>query len=265
LPIEIGAGERFRWVSACADAHLRLRSQATSHRLARSDFNRGILEGVRTMKTSHGSAFIYGLGLLTLLMAGVAFVNVPLQEASAPAEARGAFLQRTPPPTLTEAATPNLTATLYFTQTQTAVAQTATAAATQTAGAATQTAARSTALAQTATAARQTSLAQTATAAAAQTAIAAAQTAAAQTAAAQTATALVRTSTATPTSPTATPLYTITPLISGGTVVTTAPTVTPSVSGALPTTGLPLTWVILGGVLILLAVGARYLRESSGR
>ena len=123
------------------------------------------------MKTSHGSAFIYGLGLLTLLMAGVAFVNVPLQEASAPAEARGAFLQRTPPPTLTEAATPNLTATLYFTQTQTAVAQTATVAATQ-------------------TAARQTALAQTATAAATQTAaVAATQTAARQTAIAQTATA----------------------------------------------------------------------------
>lgn len=73
------------------------------------------------------------------------------------------------------------------------------------------------------------------------------------------------TSTPTATSqPTITPVATITPLVSGGTVVTAAPTITPIGSSALPATGLPLTWIAVAGVLILIAVGARYLRQSSG-
>lgn len=222
------------------------------------------------MKASNCSTWVYGLGSLFLLLAVVAFVSAPLQDSDAASDTRGAFLQRTPPPTATEAGTPNLTATLYFTQTQTAVARTATAAATQTAIAATQTAAWNTAVAQTATFAARTatSAAQTSAArtAAAQTATAAAQTAlpATQTALAATQTALAQTATATVAQPTITPFYTITPL-GGGTIVTAAPTITPTSSSALPATGLPLTWIVLGGALVLIAVGARYLRASSGR
>lgn len=210
------------------------------------------------MNASKSSAFIYGLGLMVLVLAGVAFADLPVQEN---VRIESAFLQRTPPPTLTPAATPDLTATLFFTQTQTAIAQTATAAATQTAVAGTQTAVA----AATQTAARATSLAQTATAAAMQTIIAQTATAAARTAIAQTATAQARTPTVSvPTAtvpPPTTPLVTITPLISGGTPV---PTVTPPPS-SLPSTGLPLSWLVVGGVLMLIAVGARYLRGSSQR
>lgn len=196
------------------------------------------------MKAStHASAFIYGLGLITLVVASVGFADLPTRESVRTDSA----LQRTPPPTLTPVVTPDLTATLFFTQTQTAVAQTATAAATQTAVvAATQTAARGTALAQTATAAvMQTIIAQTATSAA-------------RTAVAQTATARARTPTVPP--PTATPLFTITPLVSGGGAMAT---VTPLPPSALPATGSPLSWLIVSGVLILIALGARYLRGSA--
>jgi hypothetical protein len=51
-------------------------------------------------------------------------------------------------------------------------------------------------------------------------------------------------------------------LISGA-VATSLPTSTPLPSGALPSTGLPLTWVVAVIALVLIAVGARYVRQSS--
>jgi hypothetical protein len=54
-------------------------------------------------------------------------------------------------------------------------------------------------------------------------------------------------------------LATITPLLSG--VATVTPT--PRPTSALPSTGLPLTWLIVGVVLVLIVVGARYLRQNS--
>lgn len=54
-------------------------------------------------------------------------------------------------------------------------------------------------------------------------------------------------------------LATITPLLGG--VATVTPT--PRPTSALPSTGLPLTWLIVGVVLVLIVVGARYLRQNS--
>jgi len=211
------------------------------------------------MQASRISKFIYGLGLLALVVAGVAFVNAPMQTNIAPLANQPVLQGRTPPPTATDSGTPNLTATLQFTQTQTAVAQTATALArTQTSVAQTATsAAQTTTAGQTATA-----LARTQTAAA-QNATATAL-AATQTALAATQTVLARTATSTMTAvPTGTLVYTITPL-SGGVVVATITSV-PTPTSALPSTGLPLAWVIVAGVLILIAVGARHLRQSADR
>jgi uncharacterized repeat protein (TIGR02543 family) len=70
------------------------------------------------------------------------------------------------------------------------------------------------------------------------------------------------TSTPTPTlPPTVTPVATITPL-SGGVVATVA--VAPTPTSALPSTGAsPLIWIAAGIVLVLIVIGARYLRQSS--
>jgi len=70
------------------------------------------------------------------------------------------------------------------------------------------------------------------------------------------------TSTPIPTSePPVTPLFTITPLV-GGVVPTVTPLPTPS--SGLPSTGAsPLGWLAAGIVLVLIVLGARYMRRSS--
>lgn len=177
-------------------------------------------------------ALSYGLVLLVLAVALVAFATAPTRINDSMARPNGPILQRTTPTTQ-----PTLTATATLTPTNTSTVPTATHTPVPPTATNTPTATK-TAIPPTAT---NTSVPVAAT----NTPVPAAATSTSQPAATNT----------------PVPVATITPLLGG--VAATA-TSTPIPQSALPKTGgSPFTWIAVGLVLVLIVFGARVLRQTT--